>query len=192
MANHCYNFVSIEGDPDILRFIEGLIEKADGSSTNYFVDFCDKVLQKKPRTDQLDTYNDYGTKWWEQQVSLVEGDDTMTIQGDSAWGPPDRFIEELCKEYGLCATLEYEEPGCGFAGIAKYDSTGEIEHEEMTYHEFSYGNDVSYWIENLAYTLHGNDMEYILEELKNISYASDEDKKLVIEEINELNKENNG
>lgn len=192
MANHCYNFVSIEGDPDVLQFIENIIEKADGSSANYFVDFCDKVLQKKPRTDQADTYNDYGTKWWEQEVSLVEGDDSMVIQGDSAWGPPANFIEELCKEYGLTATLEYEEPGCDFAGIIKYDSTGEIEHEEMTYHEYSYRNDASYWIENLAYSLHGDEMEDILAELKSISYASDEDKKLVIEQINELNKENNG
>ena len=146
MANHCYNFISLSGDKELLEELwEGIKEAEAAPNDQYFYQFCDRVVKANPSVKK--DYLFYGTKWFEYEID--HDGDTMCMQGDSAWGPPQRFIEEICKQYGVCAVLEYEEPGNDFAGIVKYDSTGEIDHEEFTYHELQYNTDFDYWKEEI-------------------------------------------
>lgn len=188
MANHCYNYVLLSGNKEMLKELqEAIIEAEAASNDKYFYQFCDRVVKADPSVEK--DYLFYGTKWFEHEVDYHG--DCLTIQGDSAWGPPQRFIEEICKQYGLCAVLEYEEPGNDFAGIVNYDSTGEVDHEEFTYHELQYNNDFDYWKEEILdmYDDCEDDSE-IKEHLKvECTYASDEHKKEVLDAFNNSKKE---
>jgi len=188
MANHCYNFIELSGDKELLDELWDSIKEAEEfNEDKYFYQFCDRVVKANPSVEK--DYLFYGTKWFEYNVD--HHGDTMCIQGDSAWGPPQRFIEEVCKQYGLCAVLEYEESGNDFAGRVKYDGTGEIEHEEFTYHEWQYINNTDYWIEDVLnmYDDCEDDSE-IKEHLKvECTYASDEHKKEVLDSFNNSKKE---
>jgi hypothetical protein len=115
MANHCYNYVTLNGDAEILEEISKKLRTYD--KFNYITNFFDYVLNKitfspelVDNNDDLDNngvrdYNHYGTKWWDMHVN-IEGieDNVLTISGDTAWAPPLQFIEELCIQYDLCAT----------------------------------------------------------------------------------------
>lgn len=183
MANHCYNYVSFSGNKEMLKELEEAIIEAEAASNDkYFYQFCDRVVKADPSVEK--DYLFYGTKWFEYEVD--HDGHYLTIQGDSAWGPPKRFIEEICKQYGVSGILEYEEPGNDFAGIVKYDSTGEVDHEEFTYHELQYNNDFGYWKEEILdmYDSCEDDSE-IKEHLKvECTYASDEHKKEVLDAFN--------
>ena len=184
MANHCYNYVSFSGNKEMLIELQEAVTEAEAASNDkYFYQFCDRVVKGDPSAEK--DYLFYGTKWFEYEVDY-DGD-IMIMQGDSAWGPPERFIEEVCKQYGLCAILEYEEPGNDFAGIIKYDSTGQIGHEEFTYHELQYNNDFDYWKEEILDMFEDDceDDSEIKEHLKvECTYASDEHKKEVLDAFN--------
>ena len=188
MANHCYNYVSFSGKKEMLiELKEGIKEAEAATNDKYFYQFCDRVVKADPSVKK--DYLFYGTKWFEYEID--HHGDTMCMQGDSAWGPPQRFVEAMCKQYGLCAILEYEEPGNDFAGIIKYDSTGEIEHEEFTYHELQYNTDFYYWKEEILdmYDDSEDDSE-IKEHLKvECTYASDKHKKEVLDAFNNSKKE---
>jgi hypothetical protein len=189
MANHCYNYIVLNGNTEVLEELSEAMAEAEAFDDNYFTEFCDRVLKINKRIDPAKDYGFYGTKWFE--YSITDKDvEMLIIQGDSAWGPPDRFVEEICKQYGLCATLEYEEPGMDFAGIVKYDSTGQVDHEEFTFYELQYRNDIGYWQEEIL-NMHYDDEddEEIKEYLKNATYASDEHKKEVLDSFNNSKKE---
>jgi hypothetical protein len=164
MANHCYNYVTLNGDAEILEEISKKLRTYD--KFNYITNFFDYVLNKitfppdlVDNNDDLDNngvrdYNYYGTKWWDMHVN-IEGieDDVLTISGDTAWAPPLQFIEELCIQYDLCATCEYEEPGMDIAGIATYSENGYEDHKQMTYREYQYSNNYDAWFEDALYCL---------------------------------------
>ena len=183
MANHCWNYVTIQGKTDTLDLIVSKFEDYD--KVDYFVDFGNNVLDINKTADM--GYHVYGTKWWDFEIE--EDDDVIYIMGDSAWSPPIDLIEKICIKYGVTATMEYEESGMDFAGIVNMDSNvGIISHEEYTYNEYQYMNDVNHWIEHLSY----NYEDATEDEMKNISeehnYANESDITLLIESINELNK----
>ena len=189
MANHCYNYISFSGDKEMIEALrEGISDAEDfDADDKYFYQFCDRVVKADPSVKKDYLY--YGTKWFEYQ--LDNNNDELIMQGDSAWGPPEEFVEAVCKQYGLCGILEYEEPGNDFAGIAKYDSTGEIEHDKFTFHELQYNNDVNYWQEEILNMYYDcEDDSDIKEHLKSdCPYASDEHKKEVLDAFNNSKKE---
>ena len=154
MANHCFNFVQITGDEEILKEISKKLNTYE--KFNYISDFFDYVLVKtseipsKPDESRLD-YTHYGTRWWDLDVQ--DSENVLIISGDTAWGPPLLFIEELCQQYDLCATHEYEEPGMDFAGVAEFGPQGEISNQQMTYSEYRYANDYDGWFEDALYCL---------------------------------------
>ena len=74
----------------------------------------------------------WGTKWNPADV-CVTGDieaGRANVFFDTAWAPPIEFFDEVVKMYpGLEFILEYEEPGMGFFGEAKW-SEGERDYDE--------------------------------------------------------------
>lgn len=174
MANHCWNWVVLEGSKTALTQVESRMKKYD--KTNYFTEFCDYVLKRgkigeyeknyahlingKPKISKTSdlltdidmsipyaTYLKYGTRWFDFEM---EGDDTyLQIQGSSAWSPPIKFIVELCKVYNLNARMEYEESGMDFAGKLKISPNGITQHFEMSADEFNYLEDYHSWCDRM-------------------------------------------
>ena len=153
MANNCWNWVTLEGDPVALKSLVGKF--GDYDKANYFVEFGNYVLglgeigDKSWMEDDKVYYYEYGTKWWDFDID--DSGESITITGDSAWSPPVKLIEQICIKYKLTGTMEYEEGGLDFAGIVEFNESGIISHDEMSFHEYRYKDDVSSWIDNLMY-----------------------------------------
>ena len=171
MPNHCWNHVTIEGNTKQIDKIYKKLRKY--KDCNYFTAFGDFVLDKgkidddyeaiKDRYgDNFDTIYVYGTKWWDindcggiEKLSHVK-DSVITVSGDSAWSPPVKLIEEICKYYKVSATMEYEEPGCDFGGETFIDETGIVKDNCYEYGEWKYRQDhVDYIYSELRYNYEG-------------------------------------
>lgn len=167
MANHCYNYIEFTGTSDrVTALQEGLVKLSRDEDSETFKDACDKAfgLQSPPTAD----YKYYGTKWFEFVIELVndswnesvEGfEDTpitycsIVISGDSAWSPPEKLTQELCRAYRVRARHEYEEQGMDFAGITTFDEEGDYDQETYTYWEFKYKHDQDWWWDEVVYQI---------------------------------------
>jgi hypothetical protein len=113
MPNWCYNSVTLSHE-DTTK-IDSLAEELSKEETEPF-----QHLRPRPVEHEEDWYgwncNNWGTKWdinpmdWER-----DGDNTITINFDSAWSPPIAMYEFLESE-GWEVRALYHEPGMGFAG----------------------------------------------------------------------------
>jgi hypothetical protein len=145
---------------------EGFVKLSKDKDSETFVESCDKAfgLQSPPTAD----YKYYGTKWFDFAIELVsdcwdesvEGfEDTpitycsIVISGDSAWSPPEKLTQELCKAYRVRARHEYEESGNDFAGITTFDEEGDCDQETYTYWEFKYKYDQDWWWDEMTYQI---------------------------------------
>ena len=193
MANHCYNEIFLEGDRESIQELKDrLTDTYD--KFNYLNGWCDYVLKVRDDfdynfdEDKRDHYF-YGSRWFEFEVE-DNADNTLQINGSSAWSPMEKFTEELCKVYNLSGNLEYSEQGCDFAGITNFDSNGETSRQEFTYSEYEYKYlDRDYWIETQIEWLKdpGVSKEDINEFVKEASkYASEEDINKVLNSLNQL------
>jgi hypothetical protein len=145
MANNCWNYVQIRSEK--LSVLQELVSKFKNyGSFNTFVDFGDSFF-KEPEKDK--DYYFYGTKWWDMEIDTdeIELDDvqiqnkeySITIQGDSAWGPPDTLIKMIALEYNVDVFHEYSEPGMNFGGILQVED-GLVSDEDYSYAEHLYRN----------------------------------------------------
>jgi len=197
MANYCYNEIFLIGKDE--ESIKELKDRLTGTydKFNYLNGWCDYVLKVRDDfdynfdEDKRDHYF-YGSRWFDFEVEDND-DNTLQINGDSAWSPMEKFTEELCKVYNLSGNLEYSEGGCDFAGITNFDSFGETSRQEFTYSEYEYKYlDKDYWIENQIEWLKvpkdsGVSKEDIDEFVKEASkYASEEDINKILNSLNQL------
>lgn len=191
MANHCYNEIFLEGNEESIKELK---DRLTGTydKFNYLNGWCDYVLKVRDDfnynfdEDQRDHYF-YGSRWFNFEVEDND-DNTLQINGDSAWSPMEKFTEELCKVYNLSGNLEYSEAGGDFAGITNFDSNGETSRQEFTYSEYEYNYlDRDYWIENQIEYLQDVSKEDIDDFVKEASkYASEEDVTKVLNSLNQL------
>jgi hypothetical protein len=67
----------------------------------------------------------WGCKWGGQHsIILDEWEGHIDYQFDTAWSPPIEFLTTVAKKWPqLLFILDYEEPGVGFKGIAKFQGT---------------------------------------------------------------------
>lgn len=149
MPNYCWNYVEFKSDNKThLKSLQSKLTYA--KDYDYFSDFClwvlSKQTRKNPKVDGFDeamSLYDYayqfGTKWWDIHENTIDGD-TLVVSGDSAWGPPQPFIEEICKTYNMTAHMTYEEPGADFGGEAWYNEHGEVEDRCYEYQQWRYMN----------------------------------------------------
>ena len=168
MANHCYNYIEFTGTSDRVNALrEGFVKLSKDSESKTFTEACDKSfgLQSPPDAD----YAHYGAKWFDFVIELignscweksVEGfEDTpipycsIFISGDSAWTPPKKLIQELCKAYRVSARHEYEESGNDFGGVLTINEKGHSNQEEYTYWEFKYKYEQDWWWDEVTYQI---------------------------------------
>lgn len=112
MANHCYNWASIEGSKEMLDLFEKRLEEATKERNSLWWNTYFAVLGKE--VVEGDAYNDFGSRWfvpdWER---LSETNGVLT--GDSAWSPVSEFFRQLSDVYGF-EIVSYEEGGMDFGG----------------------------------------------------------------------------
>jgi hypothetical protein len=114
MANHCYNWASIEGSKEMLDLFEKRLAEATTNETEHLWWETYFAVLGKEVVDG-DSYSDFGSRWfrpdWERQ-SETSG----VLSGDSAWSPVSEFFLRLSEVYQLEIESEYEEGGCDFGG----------------------------------------------------------------------------
>ena len=180
MANYCNNNVTFTGKKEDIETLYERFSKYD--ECDYFTHFAEMILGKPlSEVDEcFDAYK-YGTKWWDFELRLGEGE--MTVSGDSAWSPPLRLIAEITKVFDVEAYGDYYECGMGFAGdFSAHD--GVLDDNEMTCFEFDLIQDREYAIQRLIEDIQDgcNDIEYAEDELK--QHLTEEEWKQVLTETN--------
>lgn len=147
MANVCSNYITITGDPELIKVIAkdyiGYNEKTDS------VDFNFNVMLPIPDNLQEDYYwrmNNWGNRWDGSDSWIDICDDEIFLNIETAWTPCDKWTYHLIE---LCPALniyhEYYEGGEGFIGWIKHEENeGPEDYEETGY---SFSNDPhNYWV----------------------------------------------
>tara|TARA_R100000951_G_C2646438_1_gene182755 strand:- start:1379 stop:1990 length:612 start_codon:yes stop_codon:yes gene_type:complete len=186
MANHCYNYIEFRGETEHIKKLArcfSLLMKVEYAPT--FIEACASVFQLLEVPEDAE-YNYFGTKWFEVELSQepqLEYDYTdedtkerfsesyFIVSGDSAWTPPEKLTQELCKAYRVRARHEYEESGCDFAGILTIDEKGDYDEEEYTYRECKYKYDQDWWWDEMVYTIQERHYETFEEFFEDNGYA---------------------
>jgi len=107
----------LEGEPDALNFHSLVPVPEEVLKAGYEAAGCDWERAN------------WGCKWGADGTTIVdEGGTCIVYEFYTAWFPPIEFLTAVAKQWcTLKLILEYEKPGIGFKGIAKFQ--GEI-HED--------------------------------------------------------------
>lgn len=213
MANNCWNTVTISGKKKVIKLLTNIFNSYDEYTYfNDFNDFCNAFLKKSKEETENFEYDYYGTKWWDFYVVYEEGDSELNINGDSAWGPPLKFLQELSLKYNLEISGEYNEPGMNFAGKYVINNGNYETHDEYSSMEYEYLDDINSFFNNYVYCLDSdvldnyenfddflesfgiNFKESEIEELRNFYYENCnnvvlnmESKENILKELDEVN-----
>ena len=121
MPNWCNNSLTIEGDK---KTIDTIYEAFMGRSP--FKQLIGYDYENYSE-DQWYEHNNarFGTKWEPLVRSLDrQSEQVMIANIDTAWTPPIAFVLEMCENYGVSASMDYEEIGVGFRGRMTADKDG--------------------------------------------------------------------
>tara|TARA_R110002020_G_scaffold252173_1_gene465963 strand:- start:473 stop:1216 length:744 start_codon:yes stop_codon:yes gene_type:complete len=198
MANHCYNTIQIVGENKTIKKLKKKIDRYE--ETNFFNEFGDLILDKKFDPEEKRDGYEYGTRWFDFDVDLddknISKDNLicLNLSGDSAWSPPEKLIEEICKKYKVSAEMWYEEGGNDFMGETKFfwkDDVLKKEEECYSYREGMYKLSDN-WHENtyediedgLYSLIHNGDESYFYDQLCNLyeEYVSEKDRDAILKE----------
>lgn len=131
MPNWCHNKVKIEGSVKNINLIYDLLFK---KCENGDMDITfDKFLKTPEDLLNGEGWYDWriekwGVKWDAILFNFRKCKKTLYFEIDTAWGPPDRFFENLSKKFlGTEITLMYSEPGMQFQGTFEIEN-GEVFH----------------------------------------------------------------
>lgn len=148
MANLCCNYITIQGEPEILDIIAqdyiGYDKEKDSVEFNFGI--------MSPIPDELlgDDYEwrirNWGNKWDGSDCYIDICDDQIFLSIETAWSPCDKWtykLIELCP--GVDIYHEYYEPGEGYIGwIQHFENEGPEDYEEVCY---NFSNDsYDYWL----------------------------------------------
>lgn len=177
MANYCNTNVKISGEPqDLQRLFDTIGETTTFDSQTY-----EKLFES------IDDVEDWGSKWQVMYPEYFPGDTMMFITGESAWSPADGLWKKISKEYKLDITLEYSEPGMGFAGVTSWSDGEETDRQEMSYWEFLYETDTDYFWDEIGYKCECFTLEEVIDDLGVIYEDMDQSEKEKILEIHSKN-----
>lgn len=185
MPNWCNNTVEFVGDEQAINKIA-----LGFQSEKPF----ESIIGKDPSFTEEDWYNHnharYGTKWDIEPLdpsevhlhclNLSTMKRTLSVSFSTAWSPPNNFVAEVCRQYGVEANIQYLESGNDFAGEIIFDTNGEVESKfEYTYLEGVYTFDKDlYWTNEVEWILEQAHDELITADalLKQHPYLNEEDK----------------
>ena len=181
MANYCWNWVLIEGDNDTLDLLENRMQDYDKFEN--LTDWTNHILGEERFNFPKDCpYEIVGTRWWDIDWNAMERDNrSMTIQGDSAWGPPIYLMELLAKEFDLNILIEYEESGNDFGGYSKYDKTGLLGVHSVSYDQWRYEQERAAYFEQFKFYVHDDIYDNEQDVKDSHDFVSEEDLKELIQ-----------
>lgn len=143
MANNCFNHIIFsEITSDNKEKLKAWLKTY--SDFSYMNDWVNSIVpeehQLTPNWDKGGDPYQYGGRWFEfgDVDSLYEDEDSLTIQGDSAWNPMLGMCKVLSKILDCSVNIEYEESGCDFSGYANYEKGNVTEKWAGTYLEGKY------------------------------------------------------
>lgn len=182
MANDCDCKIRISGEPDNVKRlydklqINEVIKKGSLNLDNYELLF-----------ESVGDVEDWGSKW--QVFSNIEyyhGDNSMLIEGYSAWNPAEGLWKKVSKDFNLSIECEYSERGNDFAGFVCWSDGDETNREEMTYFEYLIDNDYEFFWEEIGYQCEYDELESVISSLGSVYETLTEDEK---ERLEDLHKE---
>jgi hypothetical protein len=116
MPNWCKNTLQVSGPaPDVKRFRD-LGKKAG------YTDLSLHAFYPLPGEEAENWYNwctrHWGTKWDIDAELKIATDDYLEYSFESAWAPPDAWLEEVSKQFpALAFRLQYDEPDQALTGV---------------------------------------------------------------------------
>ena len=149
MPNWCANNLTITGAEERLRqfLTENIIQ--EGLETTLDFNFVAPLPEDQKENWYEWRIQNWGTKW-KGDVYFVEHaqPNALTINFNSAWSPPEPWIEKASRHYpNLHFYLLYEEPGMNFAGYFQAENgetageCAELEYvDEETQEKVTYQN----------------------------------------------------
>lgn len=147
MPNWCANNLTITGAEERLRqfLTENIIQ--EGLETTLDFNFVAPLPEDQKENWYEWRIQNWGTKW-KGDVYFVEHaqPDALTINFNSAWSPPEAWVEKASRHYpDLHFYLLYEEAGMNFAGYFQAEN-GETAGEcsELEYVDEDTGEKVTY------------------------------------------------
>lgn len=156
MPNWCSNFISIEGSKENISKIKRMIALVNNDDNKGLF----QTLVGRDETLTQDQYDNggwydsnierWGCKWdlSPDDTTIDMGDESITINCQTAWSPPTGFCKLLGETYGVKVRCEYEEGGCDFAGYYEIDENGNENEQTFPYLEGIYHNDQDlFWFE---------------------------------------------
>ena len=150
MANICCNYITIQGEPEILDIIAQDYIGYDKAKDS--VEFSFSIMSPipngplAPNDDYRWRIENWGNKWDGSDCWIDIADDQIYLSIETAWNPCDKWtykLIELCP--GVDIYHEYYEPGEGYIGwIQHFENEGPEDYEEVCY---SYISDPhNYWV----------------------------------------------
>lgn len=147
MPNLCSNTIVIDGEKAQLDILKEKLNKII-LEDKYIMNTLLFDQEQDSETWYEDNLKNLGTKW----DFKANDDSNIEIQEESidiivwtAWSPPINFLHNLCKKFGVQATIIYEEPGCDFCGKTDIDEDGNINDDCCGYHEGLYKYSENFW-----------------------------------------------
>ena len=158
MPNWCWNRLEVMCTREYVAELQDFVEKSTSIKDAEF-SFEGTLF----RGDREDWYNwsldNWGTKWDACEPYIDESEPQLFIVTfDSAWAPPTEWLRNIMDDYpNLEFKLEYDEPGCCFAGtLIAHGAQGLFDDQ---YHETDSASDCCE-----AKVFYEDDEEYTLEE----------------------------
>jgi hypothetical protein len=145
MPNYCWNSITIYKED--IKLLEELKSKFENNSFNYSIDYyknlfpADYILPDIEIHDIYSVSSTFGSKWFDLSSCYIEEDNTLILNGDSAWGPIVPLVKMLSEAYQCNTSIYYEEPGCDFGGKAEYNCGEIVEELHTTYLHIRYIDD---------------------------------------------------
>lgn len=173
MANYCSFETNISGEPEKLTVLYKRLGEDGRIGFDDYNKFFDEVAP--------DNF-EWGTKWVEYCVSYDEGDEWMSISGDTAWYPASGLWQRISEKYEASVDTTYSEQGGNFAGKDSWENGEKTFSEEMTYTEHLYYNDYEYFWDNITNECVELDLEDVIDGLGSIyEKMSDNEKQRIVE-----------
>lgn len=148
MANLCCNYITIQGNPEVLDIIAqdyiGYDKEKDSVEFNFGI--MSPIPYELLGDDYRWRIENWGNKWDGSDCYIDVCDDQIFLSIETAWSPCDKWtykLIELCP--GVDIYHEYYESGDGYIGwIQHFDNEGPEDYEEVCYSLSS--DSYNYWL----------------------------------------------
>lgn len=182
MANDCSNKVRITGKKENLEKLYERFQMDEIKEKNaLFVSNYGIMFESSKEVEE------WGSKWQTFNDISFDGQSTISIDGDSAWGPATGFWQKISEEFDVNIEVEYSEPGCNLGGEIAFESGEETRNEETTYWDFIYERENDYFWDEISNRCEYSSLEEIIDELGELYDSLTDDEKSKISQIHEEN-----